>query len=584
MVDDPPRGENWIHEIKYDGYRLQPHIQNKKVKIYTRNGNDWSEKFSQLAHIFSKLKIDSAVFDGEAVVMDDLGRSHFGELQNALSIGDQSRIKIFIFDLLYLNGIDQRNLPLKSRKEKLKKLIPKNQNSIFFSEEIKSEGLAFFKKSCRYGLEGIVSKEKDAVYTTGRSRAWCKTKCGLRQEFVIGGYSEGKGNRKNEIGALLLGIFEHNKLRFVGKVGSGFNSKNLIEIKNKVSKLEQAKSSFNIKSPNGRGIHWIRPILVAEISFANWTNDKSVRNGVFLGLREDKESKEIVMEKMEIELTHPEKILFNKEKISKKMIADYYHKVASYMLPFIDNRPLSLFRCPNGVTKKCFYQKHPPQGSTLVNFKNFKVKEKSNTNIYLALDSEMGLLELVQMNAFEVHTWNCRYQNLIHPDQIVLDFDPDTNVPFHEVVNACFEMKKILEKLKLKSFIKLTGGKGVHIHIPIEPNYTWEEIKAFSKALADEMVDRFPDKFLATMSKELRKGKIFIDYLRNAYGATAVAPYALRAKEKSSVALPIAWGELKKIKSSDQFTFKKALLKIKNRKSDPWKNFLKTKQLISILE
>lgn len=529
--------------------------------------------------------------------MDEKGRSHFGQLQEALSNGDESQIKIFLFDLLFLNGEDLRSLPLKMRKEKLKAILPKKHSYLFFSEDIQNDGMSFYKMSCQHGLEGIVSKDVEAPYTSGRSRIWCKSKCGQRQEFVIGGFTPGKGNRSDDLGALLLGVYEKNKLRYVGKVGSGFTFKTLTDVKNKVSKLLQSKSSFDIKSPHQKNIHWIKPQLVAEIAFSNWTADQSLRNAVFLGFREDKSFKEIIMEKTahltssdykkiseQVELSHPEKILFPKEEINKESIASYYQQVESYMLPFVKDRPLSLLRCPNGVTKKCFFQKHPGPGIVPKNFKSFKVKEKSGTHIYLALESGLGLRQLVQMNAFEIHVWNTHYKNLLHPDQIVLDFDPDDSVPFSEVVKACFEMKKILDKLKLKSFVKLTGGKGIHIHIPFEPRYTWDEVKAFSKALADELVSRSPDKYLATMSKELRVGKIFIDYLRNTYGATAVAPYALRSKEESSVAMPLEWEELKKIKSSDQFTLKKALQKIKKRKSDPWKKFLSTKQVISILE
>ena len=313
--------------------------------------------------------------------------------------------------------------------------------------------------------------------------------------------------------------------------------------------------------------------------------DKILRSPVFVGLRHDKPTKEAVLEKPihnktpeNVTLTHPQKILFPAEKISKQMIADYYDQVAPLMLPLIKNRPLSLVRCPNGASKKCFYQKHPATDSVLKNLKSFKVREKVDTYIYLTLDSVFGLKNLVQMDAFEIHAWNCHYRTLMHPDQIVMDFDPDPSVNFKIVVKACLEMKKTLEKLKLKSFVKVSGGKGIHIHIPVEPIYTWDKLKAFSKALADEVVQRRPMEFTTTPSKDARKGKIFLDYLRNDYGATAVAPYALRAGGLSSVALPIEWSELPKLKRSDQFTLKKALRKIKNRKSDPWKEFLSVRQ------
>lgn len=602
LVDAPPEDSGWVHEIKYDGYRIQAHLQKNKINLFTRNANDWSEKFKGLVAALKKLSIESAIFDGEAVVLDDRGRSNFGLLQDALSLGDDSKIKLFIFDLLFLNGEDLRELSLKERKEKLKRILPKSNSVIFYSEDVKKSGADFFKIACQHELEGIVSKYNSAVYSSGRSRIWCKSKCTKRQEFVIGGFTEGKGHRESELGALLLGVYEKHegqkKFRYVGSVGSGFDNKSLIEVKKKVEKLEQKKSSFDIKAPKSRGIHWIKPKLVAEVKFSNWTTDQSLRHPVFLGFRNDKDINDIFIEKAahltksdlkievheNVEITHPEKIIFPKEKISKQIIANYYQKVSIFMLPFVSDRPLSLVRCPEGAGKKCFYQKHPGPGVVSKNFKSFKVKEKSESGLYISLNSPEGLRQLVQMNAFEIHTWNCHYQTLQNPDQIVMDFDPDPTVNFKTVVKACLEMKKTLDKLKLKSFVKVTGGKGIHIHIPIEPLYSWEEVTAFSKVLADEMVLRFPDLYIATMSKTLRKGKIFIDYLRNGYGSTAVAPYAIRARKISAVALPVDWIELATLKSSDQFTIKKALAKIKSRKSDPWKKFLSVKQRITILD
>lgn len=530
--------------------------------------------------------------------MDKKGRSHFSSLQSALSFRNYSNMRIYLFDLLYFNREDLRNRPLKERKLLLKSILANSHSPIFFSEDINRDGVKFFKMACRYKLEGVVSKDSNAPYQSGRSRAWFKSKCHQRQEFVIAGYTEGKGTRDNQLRALLLGVYEivdgYNKLRYVGKVGTGLDDKTVTELRSKVLKLKQKNSSFDIKSPKERNIYWIKPELVAEIKFSEWTADQILRAPVFLGLRNDKKSWEIVIEKAtslsktnykeKVVLTHPKKILFSLEKITKQMIADYYELVADLMLPHISDRPLSLVRCPQGTDEECFYQKHPIEGFNLSFFKIFKVKEKSHTNLYLSVDSSQGLKQLVQMNAFEIHTWNSHYQMLLHPNQIVLDLDPDPEVSFKTLVRACIEMKKILDKLKLKSFVKVTGGKGLHIHIPIEPIYTWEQTFDFARALAEEMVLRKPKDFVATMSKERRKGKIFVDYFRNSYGATAIAPYSLRVKKITAVALPVEWSELSKLKSSDQFTLKKALLKIKKRKSDPWKKLLSIKQKIIILE
>lgn len=590
-VDSPPKEANYIHEIKFDGYRVQPHIKDGVVKIFTRHGHDWSEKFPMLIKAISDLQIKNAIFDGEAVVQDKTGRTKFGLLQDALSRKDDSNIKLFLFDCLYLNGEDLRDLPLKERKEKLKTILPSRHKIVRYTADVMLEAESFFELTCKHNLEGIVSKNAEAPYRKGRGRDWCKTRCEKRQELVIGGYTTEKGSRGAELGALLLGVYDRKKFRYVGKVGTGFNRQSLKELKEKVKKFEQARSAFDLKSPKGKEIHWLRPKLVAEVSFTEWTMDKALRHPVFVGLREDKPVKDVVMEKeihlpdTGVILTHPDKVLFKKENISKQEIADYYQKIAEKMLPFIKDRPLSLVRCPQGTKEHCFYQKHPgPEQAPPELFTYFKVKEKSALRFYIALNSKEAIKHLVQMNAFEIHTWNSHYQTIDRPDQIVMDLDPAPDVAFKEVVKAARELKKILDKLKLKNFVKTTGGKGLHVHVPILPFYTWEEVTAFAKVLADEMISRNPKMYLAKSTKEKRKGKIFLDFWRNKFGATAIAPYSLRAKETSSVAMPLEWSELARLKSADQFTMKKALAKIKARKKDPWKDFFKLKQKIKILE
>lgn len=579
LVAAPPEGERWIHEIKFDGYRLQAQIQKSTIKLFSRGSLNWSERFPTLQKALEQLDVRSAILDGEAVVIDKAGRSNFSSLQNALAQKDYSSMRFYLFDLLYLNGEDLRNRPLLERKKLLKSILPKNDSILFYSEEIQGSGAKFFKKCCQYKLEGIVSKDREAPYTSGRSRIWCKTKCTRHQEFLIGGYSAGKGERQNVMGALLLGDYQsiggEKKFRYVGRVGTGFDQQTLEQLTKKMLKLGQKKSPFDLHSPKGKDLHWVRPELVAEVNFSEWTKDQILRTPVYLGLSNSPQS---------VELSHPEKILFPVEKISKQMIAEYYQRVSRWMFPYLLDRPLSLVRCPNGADKKCFYQKHPAAGMTSAYFKSFEVLEKSTPNLNLALTSAAGLEELIQMNAFEIHCWNVQYQSLMHPDQFVLDFDPGPGTSFKQVVEGCLEMKKILDLLKLKSFVKVTGGKGVHIHVPIEPLYSWDQVKSFSKALAEELVSRQPKLFTSNMSKQKRKGKIFIDYFRNTYGATSVAPYSLRAKKISAVALPLEWNELSKLHSADQFTLKKALQKMSTRKSDPWSKFKRIKQKIKLLE
>lgn len=613
LVDKPPSDKGWYHEMKFDGYRLQPHIKGGVVSLFTRNGHDWTDKFPHIKKALKELDLYDAIFDGEAVVLDKDGKSNFQLLQNSLSNKSDNAIRLFLFDLLFLNGEDLREKPLSERKNRLKELIPDLHSIIKYSDHVLTRGDEFFKMSCKYELEGIVSKDSEAEYVSGRGRLWCKTKCSKRQEFIIGGFTEGKGGRAEDLGALLLGVHDKGKLRYVGKVGTGFNESTLKDLKKKLSHLYQAETPFDLNVPKGRGIHWVEPEMIVEINFSNWTNEKILRNPVFLGIRMDKDQKDITIEKAapleivehkkrgkkaaklkdrtlkeeeieeDVTLSHPEKVLFRTEKITKAQIANYYAEVSDFMVPLIKDRPLSMVRCPNGSEKQCFYQKHPTMGKVPKNFTGFKVKEKKETATYVSVHSFLGLKQLTQMNSFEIHTWNCRHQQLMNPDQIVMDFDPDPGVSFKEVVKAALTLKKMLDKLKLKSFVKLSGGKGIHVHIPFDPDYTWDEVKAFSKALADQMEATEPEKYLSNMSKKLRKGKIFVDYLRNGFGSTAVAPYSLRSRKISAVALPVEWEELPKIKSSDQFTLKKALQKIKTRKKDPWKNMLKVKQKISIL-
>lgn len=593
LVTTPPEGsDTWIHEMKFDGYRMQTHLKNGLARMYTRNGLDWSNTFPHLLSNIEEVDAMSAIFDGEVVALDEKGRTNFQMLQNSLTKKNDKHLRYYIFDILYLDGKDLRSLPLMERKEILKKVLKKSPSNILFSEHFETSGKDFFKASCDHELEGIVSKLANSPYISGRHDAWVKTKCTSRQEFVIGGWSEPQGGRIG-IGALLLGIYENGMLKYAGRVGTGFSHQTLQDLKMKLKPLEIKDSPFEINSPRGKDTHWLKPEKVCEVSFSNWTDEGILRTPVFLGMREDKPAQEIHMEKAKKKKTSkketvrkissPDKILFKNEKITKEKVANFYQAISKYMLPYLADRPLSLVRCPNGSEEQCFFQKHI-SGNMPEAFHPFPVKEEKGEGIYLSIDSPAGLMELVQLNAFEIHAWNSHKDNYMAPDQIVMDFDPGPGVPWKKVVDACFELKEILEDLNLKSFVKMTGGKGLHVHIPIAPLYTWDQIKSFAQTLALEMVNRKPDMYVANMSKKLRTKKIFVDYLRNGYGATAVVPYSLRAKALSAIALPVEWTELRRIKGPQEFTIDKALKKIKSRKRDPWAGMLKLKQKIEILE
>ena len=530
-----------------------------------------------------KAKVTNAIFDGEIIAQDEEGKSNFQMLQNSLKSKNDKHLRYYVFDLLFLNGRDLRNEPLIERKKLLKEIFKKPPKGIVYSEHISEQAQDFYNLACTHKLEGIVSKLEDSPYSSGRNDLWTKLKCTNRQEFVIGGWTEPQGGRLG-IGALLLGIFEGEKFRYVGKVGTGFNAQSLLEIKKELSTIEISSNPFEVNPPGSRSAHWVRPTKVCEVSFGNWTDEGILRTPVFMGMREDKPSKDIHMEKAKKNnISSPDKILFKKEKITKLEVLNFYKKISKDMLPYLANRPLSLVRCPNGSEGTCFFQKHI-SGSVPESFNTFPIKENSGEGIYLSIDSANGLQDLVQLNAFELHSWNCQYDNYLHPDQIVMDFDPGPGVTWKEVVDGAFELKEMLEDINLVSYVKLTGGKGVHVHIPISPIYSWDQIKSFSEALAKELVSRNPSRYVANMSKKLRNNKIFVDYLRNGYGSTAVVPYSLRAKPESAVALPIEWSELKRSKGSDQYSLSKALKKIQSRKRDPWEGMLKLKQKIFILE
>lgn len=584
LVSHPPQENNWVHELKLDGYRLQLHWHRNKAQIFTRNKNDWTAKFPGLVAELKKLKTDSCILDGEAVIVDSDGKSNFQMLQNAMEEGESKEVLFYAFDLLYLNGHDLREHPLLARKELLRKLISKN-GEFLYCEHFSSDAEEFLHSACKLELEGMISKRSQASYSSGRGDDWVKAKCLLRQEFVIGGFTEPEGSRSS-FGALLLGIYEGEKLAYCGRVGTGFSQATLREIHKKLKGLSRANSPFSLKSPKAKEIQWVKPSLVAEVKFAQWTSDGNLRAPSFQGLRKDKPAKSIIREvagekpdrkqsKKQTEISSPDKILFPKEKITKKALAEFYFDVADRMLPHLKNRPLSLLRCPDGIGKACFFQKHfhekKPGGLEL--HRRTRKKEERD---FLTLSSKEGLLDLVQRGTVEIHAENGRAPRASRPDQIVMDFDPGPGITWQKTKKAAFDLKEILDTLKLKSFVKVSGGKGLHVHIPVAPIYSEANVKAFSHALAREMESRDPEIYTSVISKKARINKIFVDYLRNGEGATAVVPYSLRAREGAKVALPVSWAELKNLTGPDTFGMAEARRRAKRR--DPWAGWEKLKQ------
>jgi bifunctional non-homologous end joining protein LigD len=589
LAEEPPSGKDWVHEVKFDGYRIQARLDHGEVTLRTRKGNDWTGNYKSIAESLSHLKAKSAVLDGEVVALDKQGRSSFQRLQNAMREGRGASLIYYVFDLLFLDGKAMTSLPLIARKDRLERLVRGlKRDNVRFSEHFRESGERLFKIVCEQGLEGIVSKRVDRPYISGRHSDWVKVKCQQRQEFVIGGFTDPEGSRTG-FGALLLGYNAEDGLHYAGRCGTGFDHKTLLTLDRRLRALETKKSPFVAGSPRRGALHWVRPKLVAEVSFAEWTSDGILRAPVFHGLRADKPrylspfrnaTRSEKVRGTPPAITHPDRIIYARERITKIQIAEYYKSVGRWLLPHIKDRPLALLRCTQDSTKSCFFSKHfaeklPP---SIIPIKDTEEKP------FVTVDSEAGLWTLVQYGTLEVHCWGSHRQTIDYPDQVIWDLDPDPSVGFEQVKRTALELREMLSRLGLKSFVKVTGGKGVHVQLPCVPLYSWDQIKEFSRALAREMASRRPDLYTVNMSKRARKGKIFLDYLRNGRGSIAVAPYSLRAKPVSSVAMPLTWEELENLKSPSEFTMERALRHIKRRKQDPWKGYLALKQKIAMLD
>jgi bifunctional non-homologous end joining protein LigD len=609
-----PTGEGWVHEVKYDGYRMLCRINAGTVRIYSRNRKEWTKQFPSIARAVSELTVASAWIDGEIVSLDAQGRSSFQALQNALSAGTDEVI-YYVFDLPYLNGHDLRGVTLEKRKAALKRLVPA-AGVIRYSEHFNVPGEKFFVETCRLGLEGMISKQADSTYQGVRSPAWLKLKCGRRQELVIGGFTDPEGSRLG-FGALLLGVYDaEGKLRYSGKVGTGFNDALLVELRKTLDGLVQSTPPFS-NPPQGaeaRRAHWVKPELVAEVTFTEWTHDGTLRHPSFLGLRKDKRPRDVVREELSvtplvrpknsstdpmpretikaisknedkdvvagIKLTNPDKLLFPEGGVSKRDLALYYEAIGEWIVPHLYNRPLTLLRCPDGWNKECFYQKHADDSVPKV-ITRVAVQDSDGPATYMMANSVSAVVALLQMGALELHPWGSRTPKLGFPDRIVFDFDPDDDVGWKEITEAANIMKTLIENLGLRGFLKTTGGKGLHVVIPVRPTLPWQQAKGFSQAIAQLLVNTFPDRFTAKLLKVSRRGKIFIDYLRNAEGATAVAAYSIRARANAPVSTPIDWTELARDVRFDHFNVKNVPARMKSLKRDPWADFMKTQQSIT---
>jgi len=560
LVDAVPSGSRWLHEMKYDGYRTVLAIGGGEARAYTRSGLDWSDRFAPLVAEAARLKVDSALIDGEAVVLDRQGRSNFQALQNALK-GSPDQIDYFAFDLLELNGEDLTQLPLAERKSRLEKIMPA-KGRLRFSEHIVGHGEQLLTRFCEAGLEGVISKQSTGRYVGSRSGGWLKTKCIKRQEFVVVGWTPSDKSRLFR--SLILGIHDEGKLRYAGKVGTGFDTTEIMRLSEMMKPLEQDGPTVDAPRAEVRGAHWLAPKLVAEIAYTEMTNEGTLRHPSYLGLRADKMAEAVVLEKEQplakavtpkstVKISNRDRVIFPESSITKGQLADHYQQVAEIMLPWAGSRPISLVRCPQGRAKKCFFQKHDA-GSFGDAVKHVGIMEKDGEEeAYLYVDTAEGLLTCVQMGTIEFHGWGARIEDVERADRLVFDLDPDEGLDFEPVRAAAFQFRKILKSIGLETFPMLTGGKGVHVIAPLVPRAEWPEVKDFAHRLALAVAQSDPDHFTAALPKAQRRGRIFVDYLRNQRGATAVMPYSARAREGAPVAAPISWKEMETIDKPSHF-------------------------------
>jgi bifunctional non-homologous end joining protein LigD len=586
----PPGGPKWIHEIKYDGYRIQARIDGSKIRLFTRKKLDWTERFSNIARALKALHLSSALIDGEIVVEDASGISSFNDLQADLKAGCSDRFRYFVFDILYCEGFDLTKAALRVRKDLLQRLLvvlPPG-SPIRLSEHLNVDGPTMLEHACRFGLEGIVSKRVDLPYRPGRGDHWLKSKCLERQEFIVLGYVPSTAASRS-VGSLALGYHERQNLVYAGRAGTGWSQELARRLRDELEAIRAPKPLLAKPLPAGaeKGVRWVEPRLVCDIEYRGWTRDRLLRAAAFKGLRDDRPAEDIVLESPptrsrprallnceSTRLTHPERILWEEAGITKQGLAEFYMDIADRILPHIAGRPLSLLRCPSGAAAKCFFAKHPWPGLD----KMVRRVDVGDEQAMLSVDNVNGLMSLVQAGVIEIHPWGSTIDQLEKPDRLIFDLDPGKDVSWTAVIEAAQDVSGRLAALGLQSFVKTSGGKGLHIVVPIQPEAGWDEFKAFAKAVAGTMAKERPDRYTATIAKRARSTRVFVDYLRNDRGATAAAAYSPRALPRASVSTPLSWDELAPGLRSDHFTVGNVLHRLSSLKRDPWEGFFKIRQ------
>jgi bifunctional non-homologous end joining protein LigD len=595
LVDAPPvHAEDWLFEVKFDGYRLLARIEGKDIRLFTRNGNDWTHKLKPLHDQLAKLKLPAGWYDGEIVVHDESGRPDFGLLQNAFDENAPGEMVYFIFDLPFHNGHDLREMPLQERRAILEQVLEKRHSeNVRFSASLDAAPQDMIAAACQMGLEGIIGKRRDAVYSARRSGAWIKLKCGQRQEFVIGGYTDPQGSRSG-FGSLLLGTYDQQgKLQYAGNVGSGFNATSLKELKAKMERLHVDKSPFAPSREIDKKAHWLKPTLVAEVSFGEWTRSGSIRHSVFKGLRKDKKAESIVREQaahvkeepqMEaavqgnlpksLKVTNPDRVIDKQSGATKMTLIRYYALVAGLMIPHLKGRPVSLVRAPEGVGGELFFQKHA-EVSRMPGMKQFRKELDPDHPPMLEVPNEEALLSAAQMNVVELHTQNASGSSYEKPNRMIFDLDPGEGVTWEQVREGAQLMGAFLQELALPAFVKTSGGKGLHVVVPIKPGYGWDDVKDFSQAIVAHMSQTIPERFVLKSGPRNRVGKIFIDFLRNGRGATTVAAWSARTRPGLGISVPISWEELDDLDGADHWNVNNVHTRL-DVGNTPWDDYAKS--------
>ncbi|WP_397452376.1 DNA ligase D [Pseudomonas sp. NA-150] len=594
LVDKPPSGE-WLYEIKFDGYRILTHFSDGKVRLVSRNGNDWTERLALQAKALTAMKLEDSWLDGEMVMLNDKGLPDFQALQNAFEIGRSKDVVYYLFDAPYLNGEDLRDTPVEERRAALKKVVDKQRSRLLrFSDAFTANHRDIVESACAMSLEGVIGKRAGSLYVSRRSPDWIKLKCRLRQEFVIVGYTQPQGSRSG-FGALLLAVNDP-QLVYAGRVGTGFSQATLKKLHEQMSTLERKTSPLakKLTAEQAKGVHWIEPTLVCEAEFAEWTREGILRQAAFVALRSDKPAGEVVHEQPRsakelkatpeaktdkgkidvagVGISHPDRVIDAESGTQKLELAQFYESIADWILPHLKHRPVALLRCPEGVSGEQFFQKHAEQLS-IPHIKQLAPGLDPGHARLMEIDTLQALVGAAQMGTIEFHTWGATSDKIETPDCLILDLDPDPALPWRSMLEATQLILSVLDELGLEAFLKTSGGKGMHIVVPLARQADWDSVKGFAKAMAQFITRQLPERFTATMGPKNRVGKIFIDYLRNTRGGSTVAAYSVRARPGLPVSVPIRRDELAGLTSAQQWTVGNLHERLEGMKKDPWAGY-----------